>query len=179
MRGLAQTVLRDALVVVVLSGVFAIGFNLLRGAGIPFVAREHYRILVPCPEPGGEIVPLDVTQVRWGDPWDLVVDAREATEHAGWSPPGARSIPFDYLDPVSDEALADLVASRARRVVVFGDGLRPDTGEELAREISGRGVRNVHFIPGGAGAVLAALKPGPAGAERHAEGTSPSMEEAP
>jgi hypothetical protein len=34
--------------------------------------------------------------------------------------------------------------------VVFGDGGNPDSGEQLAREIAGKGIRNVRFVEGGA-----------------------------
>jgi hypothetical protein len=39
-------------------------------------------------------------------------------------------------------------------VIVYGDGGRPDSGEYLGKEISGRGIKNVYFIRGGAPAVL-------------------------
>ncbi|MBN1336703.1 MAG: rhodanese-like domain-containing protein [Deltaproteobacteria bacterium] len=151
MRGL--TLVRDAGIVVAISTVAAFSVNALRHDGIPIVAKEPYRILVPCPEPGGDVIPLAPADVRWGDAADLVIDARPVAEAGSWSAPGAQNVPFDYLDPVSDDKLSDLLSTRCDRVVVYGDGDRPDSGEELAREISGHGVRNVHFVPGGVAAV--------------------------
>ena len=76
---------------------------------------------------------------------------------AGPRLPGAINVPFDWLDPIPDARLAELVraiaASRATRVVVYGDDERPDSGEHLGREISGRGIKNVSFVRGGAPAL--------------------------
>jgi hypothetical protein len=116
------------------------------------VAKVPYRILVPCPEPGGDVTPLAPDEVRWGSAGDLLIDARPLEGSVG-SASGVRRVPFDFLDPVSEELLRDLVAVRADRVVVFGDGGLPDSGEELAKELSGRGVRNVFFIRGGVDAI--------------------------
>ncbi len=60
------------------------------------------------------------------------------------------NVPYDWLDPVPEETLAELAraiaASGVTRVVVYGDGGRPDSGEHLGKEISGRGIKNVYFI---------------------------------
>jgi len=160
-RGLEKATLRDAGIVVVLSVLAALSFNTLRGAGsIPLVAREAYRILVPCPEPVGEVELILASEVRWGGARELVLDARLVQERRVWATDQALHVPFDFLEPVSDETLAELVASNAARVVVFGDGLVPDSGHELARELAGRGMVNVFSVEGGWPAVRAALEPG-------------------
>ena len=104
---------------------------------------------MPCPEPGGEVTPIPPADIRWGDVRELLIDARPPGPFVEWHAVDAINVPFDFLDPVPDETIAALVATRSRRVVVYGDGQTPDTGEELARELSGRGMRNVHFVPGG------------------------------
>jgi hypothetical protein len=45
--------------------------------------------------------------------------------------------------------------------VVFGDGSSPDSGQEMARELAGRGMVNVFFVDGGWSAVRAVLEPAP------------------
>lgn len=155
MRGLI--LLRDAALVVALSTVLALVFNALRDQGIPLVAGEPYRILVPCPEPGGVVLPLTAGDIRHGAITELLIDARTASEVALASVPGAKNVPFDFLDAVPEAVLAELAASRAERVVVFGDGALPDSGQELAKELSGRGIRNVCFVQGGFSAVQEAL----------------------
>lgn len=162
MCGLDLETIRDAAVVVLLSVVVALCFNAMRGEGsIPLVAREAYRILVPCPEPVGEVEPIEASEVRWGTARELVLDARLDHEREAWRTELATHVPFDYLEPVSDEALAELVASNAARVVVFGDGSSPDSGQEMARELAGRGMVNVFFVDGGWSAVRAVLEPAP------------------
>lgn len=159
MRGLSshRVALRDASLVVVASAALGLGLNALRADGIPLVATTNYQLVVPCPVVGGEAEPVAVVDVRWGD--ELVVDARQAGEHAAWAPPGAISVPYDFLDPVSDAAVADLLGQSrgASRLVVVGDGLLPDTGAALAGELLGRGVRGVVYVEGGAPAVRAHL----------------------
>jgi hypothetical protein len=160
MRRLAWITARDAAAVALLSVVLAIGFNAARPSGsIPLIAREPYTILVPCPEPVGEVETITAAEVRWGHERELVLDARLAHERETWSTDQAQHLPFDFLEPVSDEALAELVRSNAARVVVFGDGLTPDSGEELAKELAGRGMVNVHFVEGGWEAARDALEP--------------------
>jgi len=152
--------LRDACIVIALSVVVALLFNGLRGDGsIPLVASEAYRILVPCPEPVGEVEPIPAGEVRWGGARELVLDARLDHERELWMTDQARHVPFDFLEPVSDEALAELVASNAARVVVFGDGRVPDSGYEMARELAGQGMVNVFFVEGGWEAVRGVLQP--------------------
>ena len=150
-------IVRDAAIAVALSAAVALSFNALRPAGIELIASRDYDVFVPCPEPMGEVERLDASGIRWGEKTELVIDARSAQEHEQWHPAGMRHIPFDFLTPVCDVVLHEIVESRARRIVVIGDGLVPDTGEQLARELSGQGIKNVHFVEGGMDAVRAQL----------------------
>ncbi|MBW1881647.1 MAG: rhodanese-like domain-containing protein [Deltaproteobacteria bacterium] len=147
MGGLA--IIRDASLVVALSFAVGVGTNAVQREGIPVIAKEAYHILVPCPVEGGEVLPLRADEVRWGGTKDLVIDARPATQAAQWPTPGARNVPYDFLDPIDDATVADLVSRPVERIVVVGDGLAPDSGREMGAELSGRGVRNVHYVEGG------------------------------
>jgi rhodanese-related sulfurtransferase len=153
-----RTALRDAALVLVAASALALGFNRVRAAGarIPLVAEREYEVLVPCPDTVAEAPPLDPAAA--GARGDLLVDARSAAEFARWHAPGARSLPFDFLDPTPADAVKRVARSGARRVVVYGDGGEPDSGHELARELAGRGIRNVFHVRGGAPA-LQALAP--------------------
>lgn len=150
------TVFRDAAIVVALSAAVAVTTNKLRSSGIPLVATQEYEVLVPCPEHEGKPArPLAPADVRPGEKGLLLVDARDAEAYRAWHAPGAISIPYDYLEPKPEEKR--VLRSRARRVVVYGDGENPDSGEQLASAISGKGVKNVHFVRGGAPALRRAL----------------------
>jgi rhodanese-related sulfurtransferase len=159
MRGLTETI-RDATLVIALSLVVGLGFNAVRPEGIPVIAKEPYQILVPCPMEGGEVLPLQADEVRWDGTLDLVIDARSEAQAAGWAVPGARNVPYDFLDPIDDDTVADLVRHPVERIVVVGDGLEPDSGPEMGAELSGRGVRNVHYVEGGWKAARRHLEPG-------------------
>jgi hypothetical protein len=147
-------VLRDAVMAAGISFVAGLLVNLARPDAIAFIADRPYELFVPCPEPGGEATPMaaDAPALLADD--TFVVDARSKQEFDAWRLPQAINISYDYLDPTPKrtlEELAETIArSRARRVVVYGDGETPDTGEQLAKEISGHGIKHVFFVEGGA-----------------------------
>lgn len=151
-----KTLLRDAVIVVLLSAALALLANILRPSdSIALVAREAYEILVPCPEFRGlPAKPLEPGQVVLEEHGMALVDARDTEAYTAWHLPGAISIPFDYLEPRPEEK--KVLMTRARRVIVYGDGDDPDTGQQLANAISSKGVKNVFYIKGGA-AVLRRL----------------------
>ena len=152
--------LRDALLIVLLCTVSGTVVNALRASRIPLVQKTEYEILVPCPEGSGNVESLSVRDPMLADKRSLWVDARSPAEHQRWHPAGARNVPFDYLEPTCAAEVHTIAASRASQVVVFGDGKDPDSGEQLARELAGRGIRNVRFVQGGAAALAAAASGG-------------------
>jgi hypothetical protein len=147
-------VLRDAVIMTGLS--FAVGLliALVHPEAIPFIADQEYELFVPCPEPGGVANPVPADDpVLLGED-TFVVDARSREEFHAWHFREAVNVPYDYLVPTPEETLRDLARaitrSRARRVVVYGDGAASDTGERLAKEVSGHGIKHVLFVQGGA-----------------------------
>lgn len=155
--------LAEAAAVAATATAVALIFNAVRPEPLVLVARTPYQILVPCPEPGGPVEPLQADNPELTSARIFLVDARPAGEFDSRHLPGAVNLPYDWLDPVPGLRLQELAeaiaASGATRVVVYGDGGRPDSGEHLGREISGRGIKNVFFIAGGAPALLGKKKP--------------------
>ncbi len=155
--GLARALL-EASAIAVVASVVALAVNLVRPDPLPLIAATPYQILVPCPEPGGPVEAIAADDPELGSPRTFLVDARPPREYARGHLPGAVNLPYDWLDPVPEEELRsmarEIASSRASRVAVYGDGGRPDSGEHLGREISGRGIKNVHFVVGGAPALL-------------------------
>lgn len=147
-------VVRDAAIIGIIAAGVGIAVNLLRSDGIPLIATVPYDIVVPCPEPLGEVFAVPVEELH--QEGTLLVDARYPEDFAAWHLEGARNIPWDELDPVPKETVAELIRLGARRIVVYGDARDPDSGYALARELAGRGARNVGYVPGGA----PALNPG-------------------
>ncbi len=145
-----RTAVRDALVVLAACAAVAAVTNALRPGGIAFVQRTDYEILVPCPEGSGDAQGISADDPAVWEPRTLLIDARSAAEHGRWHPGRAISVPFDYLEPTAPEQVRRIASSGAAQVVVFGDGGDPDSGEQLGREIAGKGIRNVRFVKGGA-----------------------------
>jgi hypothetical protein len=160
--GVASTrvAIRDALIATVACAAVGTVVNLVRPHGIPFVQKTDYQILVPCPEGSGEAPAIAASDASIWAPRALLVDARSAAEHQRWHPPGALALAFDYLTPAPKAEVRKVAASGAARVVVFGDGGDPDSGEQLARELAGAGIRNVVFVQGGARALVEAADQG-------------------
>ncbi len=144
--------------VAAIAAVIAVAVNVLRPAGLPFIARTPYQILVPCPEPGGPVQVLQPNDPAILGARTFLVDARSLREYEIQHMSEAVNLPYDWLDPIPEDRLLSLAeeiaASGATRVVVYGDGAQPDSGEYLGKEISGRGIKNVWFVEGGASALL-------------------------
>ena len=149
LQSLRATV-REALLVLAACAAVGAATNALRPGGIAFVQRSEYEILVPCPEGSGDAHAIPADDPAVWDARTLLVDAGSPAEYQRWHPTGAIDVPFDYLEPTSPEQVRRIASSGAARVVVFGDGNDPDSGEQLAREITGKGIRNVGFVEGGA-----------------------------
>jgi len=159
-------ILRDAAIVAVLSTVTAFGVNTVRADGLPLVQQEEYDILVPCPEPVGDPEEMVASDPRIKDKKSLLLDVRLKEEFDAWHIEGARNQPFDWLGPPVDEEVKtvakQVAASRAQRVIVYGDGDNPDSGQEWAKLLSGARIKNVFYVKGGAPALNPEL-PNPAG----------------
>jgi len=153
----------EAVAITLLSVAVGLVVNAARPRGLPLIASTPYQILVPCPEPGGPVEPVSADDPELFSPRTFLVDARGPAEFQAGHLPGAVNLCYDWLDPVPEAELlalaTEIASSGATRVVVYGDGGRPDSGEHLGREISGRGIKNVCFLEGGAPAVLQEAAP--------------------
>lgn len=148
-----RTPLRDAAVLLGASVAVGLAFNFLRPSGLPLVASRPYAIFAPCPETRGEVEAVEAGDERISDGTTLIVDARSEEAFAAWHLPSAMNVPYDFLEAVGEDELERVARSGAKRVVVYGDGEDPDSGRELAREIAGKGIRNVMVVVGGAPAL--------------------------
>ena len=150
--------LRQALAILGLAAILALLVNMVRPNGLRLVADKPYETLVPCPESGGPVTALTASEAMADASGTMFVDARDVAAFATRHHPAAVSVPYDYLDPTPPEALRalarDLSKSGVHRVVVYGDGGSADSGEQLAKEISASGIKNVAFVRGGAPALF-------------------------
>lgn len=141
--------LRDAIAITIACFPFAFAFNALRSDGIALIQQKEYQILVPCPVTEGTVEATDAEALKPDAPRTLLIDARSSEEFQRWHLPGALNVPYDYLEPTDPKTINQIVSSGAKRVVVYGDGDNPDSGEQLAKEIAGKGIRNVAYVRGG------------------------------
>lgn len=148
-----KAIIRDAIIALLFSSIIGMTVNSIRSSGIPFIAKESYEIFVPCPEPLGEVEGLSPDDRHIYEEGTLLIDARSNQEFEMWHLKGAMNITFDYLEGVSNEVVKKLASSGAKRIVVYGDGGEPDSGREMARELAGKGIKNVFFVIGGVNAL--------------------------
>lgn len=146
----------EAVLITLAASALGIIANLSRPDPLPWLATSPYETLVPCPEPGGEATPLAPDDPLLEDPRTVLVSALDSEASQALPLAPQLVITYDYLDEVPANAIRAVAAARGARVVVVGDGDRPDSGEQLARELAGRGIRNVLFVAGGAPALVAA-----------------------
>ena len=151
-------VLRDAIMLSAVSVMVGLLINLVHPNAIPYVATTEYETVVPCPVAGGEVTAIEADDPSLQDDTTLFVDARTSEEYQRIHYRDAVNVTYDYLEPTPEQTLKELArkltSSKAHRVVVYGDGDEPDTGEQLGKEISGFGVKNVYFVRGGAPALV-------------------------
>lgn len=148
MPGIA-IVLRNSVIIAVVSSIIGIGINFTRHDGLSLIANKSYEVFVPCPEPIKEVHTVSSNILKKKNKNILIVDARPESLFVRQHISGAINIEFDYLYSVPDSVVKAIIISKAHYIIVYGDGKRPDSGHELARELAGRGVKNVGYIKDG------------------------------
>lgn len=162
-RQLTKSV-KEAVLIASGIAILALLGNLVHPDKIPYFADEAYEILVPCPEPGGKVLSIKPEDPSLSAPGQFFIDARTKVAFDTRHHYGAVNVMYDYLDPTPKDVLIrlakDIAHSKAKRVIVYGDGDQPDTGEQLGKEISGYGIKNVYFVKGGAPVLEKQVSPG-------------------
>lgn len=152
MQGLNQPFLRyirNAIIISVVVSCLAVIVNFIHPNRIPLISEKPYETLVPCPDSTGHIEEVSYSEIKGRLNEALVIDARAAEDFDKWHIDGSINIPYDYLSPVCPLKIKEIIKSKKKYVVVYGDGEEPDSGRELAKELATRGVKNVHYIRGG------------------------------
>lgn len=129
--------------------------NAVRGDGLPLVAPFPY--VQDCPEKidlsgptidaGKAVKLLDSDTVAF-------VDARPDEAFQRSHVPGARSLPFSYITPVSAAAAAPL--KRFDHVIVYCDSQGEQLSRLLVKRLQELGLRQVKILEGGFAAFRAA-----------------------
>jgi len=141
--------LLECFLIILLACFSAISYNYFRLNGIQWIRQEPYNIFVPCPESMGEVVEYKLKDILNEPQRYHIIDARPKNEYVNQHYIGSINIPFDYLVPIPSSCLKRLAKIKGKKIAVYGDGLDPDSGKELALEISGKGIKNVGYVYGG------------------------------
>ena len=152
--------IKEALYLLVLSVVLALGINLIHPNGVAYVGE--YRelsggdgpVVPPTAEPGDPpFIAIDVAQMEHATGDAIFVDAREEYEFQCGTIPGSVHIPFEYmpdgdLTNYLDSAFAG--APKDTHIITFCSGEECDLSLHLARFFNDMGYTNVSIFFGGA-----------------------------
>ncbi len=145
----------EAVVIAVIASSVAIIVIFFHPEPIPLIARQKYLTIVPCPVSGGSVKPAAVEDLKKHKVY--IIDARYKDEFVNWHYKNAKLMTYDYLDPIPEKKLKklaqDIAETGSKSVIVYGDGDNPDTGELLAKDISGQGIKHVYYLKGGIGSL--------------------------
>lgn len=155
-----MTAIKQALLIIVISGVLGLGINAISPNAIPYIGQ--YRelsggdgpVVPPEASPGDPpFIALDVAHTYWVNGRAVFVDAREPGEFECGTIPGSVNMPFDYLPegdlaPYFDSVLAG--TPKSTPIVTFCSGEECDLSLHLARNMQAKGYTNLHIFFGGA-----------------------------
>lgn len=159
MKSTAVKVMVRTLLLVVLCGAAALGFNAARGeAGLALVAEAGFydnKVFVPCPEVLVEPEAVAPERVlKWNPDSLLVVDARDEESFAASHHGGAVSFPHSVLFPPQEDDLKALAARAGDRIIVVCGDPEYESGRLLAAELMEAGLEQIYFVEGGCAALM-------------------------
>jgi rhodanese-related sulfurtransferase len=142
----AGLIARSALIVVA-SSLVGLGYNAVRADSLDLVAESDYEIYEECPE-GEEVAePIHLDELKENPDYFFLVDSRTPDEYEQGHAPGAFSVPYDPLFPVSEEEIDSVrTAAGDRTIVVVGDSL---TAKLLANDLLNQGISFVQYLDEG------------------------------
>lgn len=152
-----KSFLLRAVLLVLVPSLLALGFNLVRPKGIPFVADTNYtdEILVPCPENLMEATAVAVADLPEDPTRFRYVDSRSRGAYLAGHIPGAINIPHRPLRADDEQYQTnierDLEPIRSvpgEQIVVCGDP-QIGCGRDLAAVLLENGFVSVRYIDGG------------------------------
>ena len=124
-----------------------LGFNALRTTGLPLVAPFPYQ--QDCAEKIDRSPMISASAARRliGDREVLLIDARPLLDFEQAHLPGARSMPFSFVNPVDARGAEAL--KKHRLVIVYCDSPEDRLASLLAAQLRQAGVPQVKVLVGG------------------------------
>jgi rhodanese-related sulfurtransferase len=130
--------------IVVMAVLCGLGANLVRPDGLPMVQATESAVTLPSES--GEIAIKDAL-LLFASKRALFIDARSGSEFADGHIQGAVNVPADDFDLIYPK-LADRFG-KADAVITYCDGERCPLSADVARLLTGRGVKNVFVLKNG------------------------------
>ena len=150
-----QTILIQAIILVVAASVVALTFNAVRPAGLPLVAGQPYMIYTDCPMMLKEATPVAVADLPADLSGLVLVDARLVEDFENAHLPGSRNLPYHPIKSPPAEFLKALLAAGPNTILVVGDE-EINSGRLLAAEFAEAGCLGVRYVEGGWPALVVA-----------------------
>jgi rhodanese-related sulfurtransferase len=139
--------LRQAITIILLSGVFGLAVNGLRADGIPLVERWQEKVLNEQLTGGLPAVSLKEAKEAHAKGDALFVDARDAAFYEEGHIPGAVSLPVQDFEMVFPRLQEQLLA--APRLITYCDGASCEMSVELTERLLFAGFVQVEIFTGG------------------------------
>jgi predicted sulfurtransferase len=153
-------ILLQAVIVVVISALVALSFNVLRPNGIPVIATAPYEIFSECKDSSVTTTSVNAQQVRSSDVDKIFVDARPNDAFIREHVERALNVPYSVLFGAAAEDIEKVKEHRRQHpgaaIVVYGvldrtnagQG-RTDVAKPLADQLMEAGLTNVQHLAGG------------------------------
>ncbi len=149
---------RQAIILLLLSVVLALGVNSISPNGIPYIGNwrelssSDGPIIPPEAEEGDPpFIGLEVARMEHDQGEALFIDSREPIEFACGTIPGSINIPFDYLPAENLEEYFDttLGVPKDHPIIIFCSGEECDLSLHLARNLQAFGYTGTSVFFGG------------------------------
>ena len=140
-------VIRQVLMIIMLSFILALIVNHIRSDGLPLVAdwSPEARLVMESGE--SLIIPLENAAAWWAEEGAVFLDARSPQEYAQGHIRGARNVPWQSFDQYIDRVWGRFPDDT--RMVTYCDGVHCSLGEDLARELMAMGYTQVRVLVNG------------------------------
>lgn len=149
---LAEKVLYQTAIVLLLGIGLAVASNWLRPHGLPWV--EDWSAIKTAAAPEGETISAEGALATHGKPDVIFIDARSTEAFADGHIPGAMSLPYDPFATDLSERIARLPSDKT--FIIYCDGVGCPLSSDLAQLMRLDGVKRVFVLSEGLGGWKAA-----------------------
>jgi rhodanese-related sulfurtransferase len=145
--GLFHRILRETILILIISFSAGLGFNMLRPDRLPLVADCSAEGRLKARFGEEATISLEEAQQAFYSKNGVFLDARPANEYWAGHIQGARNIPIEDFDRHFDKATADLALDSL--IITYCDGEQCTLSIKLAKNLKEMGYENVRILVNG------------------------------